>query len=88
MWGVASTTSVIGLSFTTIGTILTATIATIIATIVALLGLGFALSRLAGWIMNTPGSWGYNSQYGSGWSRFNRAKTHDSGGGHMKAYEF
>lgn len=46
MWNVASTTGVISSMFTDTGTILTAVIATLVAAIVALLGLGFAVRHL------------------------------------------
>lgn len=61
----------------------------IILGIVLGIGIGYLIFKF-GWktLMNLPGGIGYNSKYGSGMSRFNRAKTLDSAGGHMKAYEF
>jgi len=50
MWTAASTTSVIASAFTDTGTILTATIATVVVGIVALLGLGFAIRHLRKYI--------------------------------------
>jgi len=46
MWVVASTTAVIASMYSDTGTILTATIATLVVAIVALLGLGFAVRHL------------------------------------------
>jgi len=50
MWAVADTTGVISTMFTSTGTILTATIATLVVAIVALLGLGFAIRHLRKYI--------------------------------------
>jgi len=50
MWTAASTTGVISSMFTDTGTILTATIATTVVGIVALLGLGFAIRHLKKYI--------------------------------------
>jgi len=50
MWVVASTTAVISQMFTDTGTILTATIATLVIAVVALLGLGFAIRHLRKYI--------------------------------------
>lgn len=50
MWVAASTTAVIASMFTDTGTILTATIATVVVGIVALLGLGFAVRHLKKYI--------------------------------------
>jgi len=50
MWVAASTTAVISSMFTDTGTILTATIATVVVGIVALLGLGFAVRHLKKYI--------------------------------------
>jgi len=46
MWVAASTTAAMATAFTDTGTILVATIATILAGAVALLGLGFAFRHL------------------------------------------
>lgn len=46
MWVAASTTAVISSMFSDTGTILTATIATVVLAAVALLGLGFAWRHL------------------------------------------
>jgi len=46
MWDVSSTTGVIASMFSDTGTILTAVIGTVVAAIVALLGLGFAIRHL------------------------------------------
>jgi len=46
MWGIASSTAMVALSFTTIGTIFVATIGSLVAGIVALAGLGFAMRQL------------------------------------------
>jgi len=50
MWTTASTTDVISSMFTDTGTILSATIATVVVGIVALLGLGFAIRHLRKYI--------------------------------------
>jgi len=50
MWDISDTTGVITSMFTDTGTILTATIATIVVAIVALLGLGFAIRHLRKYI--------------------------------------
>jgi len=50
MWAIADTTGVISSMFTNTGTVLTATIATIVVAIVALLGLGFAIRHLRKYI--------------------------------------
>jgi len=50
MWNAASTTAVIASMFSDTGTILTATIATVVVGIVALLGLGFAVRHLKKYI--------------------------------------
>jgi len=50
MWTAASTTAVIATAFSDTGTILTATIATVVVGIVALLGLGFAIRHLKKYI--------------------------------------
>jgi len=50
MWVAASTTDVISSMFTDTGTILTATIATVVVGIVALAGLGFAVRHLKKYI--------------------------------------
>jgi len=50
MWSVASTTTTIASAFTDTGTILTATIATVVVGLVALLGLGFAVRHLKKYI--------------------------------------
>ena len=54
--------------------------------------LGVALGYLAfkfGYraLMNLPGGYGYNPQYGSGMSRF-RKTNYNAEGGHMKAIRF
>jgi len=53
------------------------------------IGVGYLVVKY-GWktIMNEPGGIGYNSKYGSGASRFRRAKTDADTGGHMKSYRF
>jgi len=50
MWPVASTTDAISTMFTNTGTILTATIGTILVAMVALMGLGFAVRHLRKYI--------------------------------------
>jgi len=50
MWTAASTTATIASMFTDTGTILVATIATVVAALVALLGLGFAIRHLRKYI--------------------------------------
>jgi len=50
MWLVASSTAVIASMFTDTGTILAATIATVLVGMVALLGLGFAVRHLKKYI--------------------------------------
>lgn len=50
MWTTGSTTAVIASMFTDTGTILTATIATVVAGIVALAGLGFGVRHLKKYI--------------------------------------
>jgi len=50
MWPAASTTAVITSMFTDTGTILTATVATVVAALVALLGLGFAVRHVRKYI--------------------------------------
>lgn len=43
-----------------------------------------------GWktIMNLPGGFGYNPQYGSGMSRFRKTNYNNTVGGKMKSYRF
>lgn len=50
MWVAASTTDVISTAFTGAGTILTATISTVVVALVALMGLGFAIRHLRKYI--------------------------------------
>lgn len=50
MWGVASTTEALATAFTNTGTILTAVVATVLVGLVALLGLGFGVRKLRGYI--------------------------------------
>jgi len=50
MWATASTTEVIASAFAATGTILTATVSTVVIALVALLGLGFAVRHLKKYI--------------------------------------
>lgn len=50
MWDITSTTGVITTMFTTAGTVLTATVSTVVVALVALLGLGFAVRHLSKYI--------------------------------------
>lgn len=50
MWSVASTTSALATLFTDTGTTLTASIATVLVGLVALLGLGFGVRHLRKYI--------------------------------------
>jgi len=50
MWDITSTTGVITTMFSSTGTILTATISTVVVALVALLGLGFAVRHLRKYI--------------------------------------
>jgi len=50
MWGVASTTSALSTAFTDTGTVLLASVATILVGLVALLGLGFGVRHLRKYI--------------------------------------
>jgi len=50
MWNTASTTEVITSMFAASGTILTATVGTVVIALVALLGLGFAIRHLRKYI--------------------------------------
>lgn len=88
MYGVASTTNTLATTFTGTGEIIAMALGVLLIGIAALLGLGFGVRKLIGYIFNEPGSIGYNSQYGSGWSRFNHAKMEGEEGGHMRAIEF
>jgi len=76
-------------TFVSVGAIIALTISGIISSLVALLGLNFAVSSLARHIYgNAPGKPGYNSQYGSGKDWNHKALTDADAGGHMKAYTF
>jgi len=50
MWGVASTTDALSTVFTNTGTVLLASVATILVGLVALLGLGFGIRHLRKYI--------------------------------------
>jgi len=50
MWGVASTTAALSTAFTDTGTILAAVVATILAGLIALLGLGFGVRHVRKYI--------------------------------------
>lgn len=50
MWVTASTTEVIAAAYAAAGTILTATVSTVVIGLVALLGLGFAVRHLKKYI--------------------------------------
>lgn len=87
MFTVSDAVAIIATSFTNLGVIMSACLGVLLTSLIALVGLGFATRKIQDTIFNMPGGYGYNAQYGSGWSRF-RKTNYNGEGGHMKSIRF
>jgi len=76
MWTAASTTAVLALTFTNVGTMLGYFIGTVVSCLVALLGLSFSVRSVATWIYNQEVNYGLNHHFGAvPWAGYNRFRS-------------
>jgi len=74
MFGVGSTTAVLGTTFTGAGGIIMMALGILLIGIAGFLGLGYGIQALYRWIFNMPGGFGYNPSLGSGMSRWKKSR--------------